>query len=137
MDIRDHVTKRDKQTNEQGKIELLSQWKLEAEFRKNCTFLTGRLPLQILRKFVCYFYAKYLTIIQAYTYCVNLCATFMQNIKCMINIKAFTYCVNLGATFTQNVCFTLFWRELGHYKAFTLFCRKLANIAIYVFFAEK
>ena len=37
VDIRDHVTRRDgrtnKQTNEQGKIGLLSQWKLEAEFR--------------------------------------------------------------------------------------------------------
>ena len=28
---------RDEQTNEQQKIELLSQWKLEAEFRKICT----------------------------------------------------------------------------------------------------
>ena len=29
---------RDGQTNEQLKIELLSQWKLEAEFRKNVNF---------------------------------------------------------------------------------------------------
>ena len=37
VDIRDHVTRRDGRTdgrtNEQGKIGLLSQWKLEAEFR--------------------------------------------------------------------------------------------------------
>ena len=35
VDIRDHVTRRDNErtNNEQGKIELLSQWKLEAEFR--------------------------------------------------------------------------------------------------------
>ena len=34
VEIRDHVTRRDgQQTNEQGKIGLLSQWKLEAEFR--------------------------------------------------------------------------------------------------------
>ena len=36
VDIRDHVTRRDgRTTNKQGKIVLLSQWKLEAEFR-NC-----------------------------------------------------------------------------------------------------
>ena len=35
--------------------------------------------LHKLRKFVCYFYAKYVISIQAYTYCLNLCATFTQN----------------------------------------------------------
>ena len=33
VEIRDHVTRRDGRTDEQGKIGLLSQWKLEAEFR--------------------------------------------------------------------------------------------------------
>ena len=70
--------------------------------------------LHILCKFVCYFYAK-----------------------CVINIQACTYCVNLCATFTQNVWFTLFWRELGHFKEFTLFCRKLAIVAIHAFFCVK
>ena len=34
VEIRDHVTMRDGRTNKQGKIVLLSQWTLEAEFRK-------------------------------------------------------------------------------------------------------
>ena len=91
-----------------------------------------------------------------YTYCVNLCATFTQNVwqifkllhtwrefvcyfsaKYVISIQADTYCVNLCATFSQNVWFTLFWRELGHFKAFTLFCRKLDYVSIYAFFCIK
>ena len=55
--------------------------------------------LHILRKFVYYFYAKYVTSIQACTYCVNLCATFYA--KCVINIQAYTYYMNLCANFTQ------------------------------------
>ena len=38
VDITDHVTRRDGRRNKQGKIELLSQWKLEAEFRKKIFF---------------------------------------------------------------------------------------------------
>ena len=34
MEIRDHVTGAGQTTNKQWKIGLLSQWKLEAEFRK-------------------------------------------------------------------------------------------------------
>ena len=34
--------------------------------------------LQILHKFVCYFYAKCVINIQAYKYCINLCATSTQ-----------------------------------------------------------
>ena len=52
----------------------------------------------ILCKFVCYFCAKYQISIQAYTYCVNLCATFMQ-----------------------NVWLTLFCPESVHFKEFALF----------------
>ena len=36
--------------------------------------------MYILRKYVCYFYTKYMTSIQVYTNCVNLCATFTQNV---------------------------------------------------------
>ena len=35
--------------------------------------------LHILCKFVCYFYAKCVINVQVCTYCVNLCATFTQN----------------------------------------------------------
>ena len=95
--------------------------------------------LHKLRKFVCYFYAKYVISIQAYTYCVNLCATFMKmcdkysslNIlrkfvcyfyaKYVTSIQAYTDCVNLCATFTQNVWLTLFCPESVHFKEFALF----------------
>ena len=51
VDIRDHVTRRDGRTtnNEQGKIGLLSQWKLEAEFRKNCFQCVGTKTYTILK----------------------------------------------------------------------------------------
>ena len=54
--------------------------------------------LHILCEFVCYFWSKAVTSIQAYTYCVNLCATF-----------------------TQNVWLTLFYPESVHFKEFALF----------------
>ena len=79
-----------------------------------CLWWRNKFGLYILCKFVCYFYAK-----------------------CVINIEACTYCVNLCATFTQNVWFALFWRKSGHFKEFTLFCRKLAIVAIHAFFCVK
>ena len=49
VEIRDHVTRRDgRTTNKQGKIVLLSQWKLEAEFR-NLQDLQDLQVLQVLQ----------------------------------------------------------------------------------------
>ena len=50
VDIRDHVTRRDGQTtNKQGKIGLLSQWKLEAEFRNYTSVRREEMPKSYLK----------------------------------------------------------------------------------------
>ena len=95
---------------------LEEQWKMCYNF--NPKWLNLYSSLHKLRKFVCYFYAKYVISIHAYTYFVNLCATFSQICE---KYSSYTYCVNLCATFTQNVWFTLFWRELGQFEALRSF----------------
>ena len=79
--------------------------------------------LQILRKFVCYFWSKYVTSIQAYTYYVNLCANFTQNV---INIQA---CTNLCVTFKQNM-----YSSLHIFCKFVCYAKSVINIQVYTYY---